>query len=127
MKTQKHIGIWMDHATANLIDTTGGKVITNTIKSEFTHREKERTLLGGEYMMHNTEQQQQHAYYKKLEEVIKDYDEVVLFGPTNAKEELLNILKGGKIFQKIKIEVLPADKMTENQQHAFVKDYFNNK
>ena len=27
-------------------------------------------------------------------------------------------------FDKIKIGVKPADKMTENQQHAFVREYF---
>ncbi len=28
-------------------------------------------------------------------------------------------------FDKIKIETMQADKMTENQEHAFVRDYFS--
>ena len=79
----------------------------------------------GESMMHNKEQQQESAYYKTLGESIKNYDEVVLFGPTNAKVELLNILKADNHFSKIKIETMQADKMTENQAHAFVRDYFS--
>jgi len=55
---------------------------------------------------------------------MKDYDEVLLFGPTNAKNELVNILKVDHHFDEIKIEVKPADKMTENQQLAFVKEHF---
>jgi stalled ribosome rescue protein Dom34 len=74
--------------------------------------------------MHNDEQQKQHAYYKKIGDAIKQYDAVVLFGPTHAKEELANFLKEDKHFEKIKIDIRHADKMTDNQQHAFVKDYF---
>ena len=43
--------------------------------------------------MHNKEQQQQTAYFKQLADVIKNYDAVVLFGPTDAKAQLYNILK----------------------------------
>ena len=57
-------------------------------------------------------------------DAIKNYDEVLIFGPTHAKEELVNLLKADRHFENIKIDVKHADKMTENQQHAFVKDYF---
>ena len=75
--------------------------------------------------MHNKEQHQQSDYYKQLGEIIKNYTEVILFGPTDAKVELFNILKADHHFAKIKIEFQQADKMTENQQHAFVKEYFS--
>jgi hypothetical protein len=76
--------------------------------------------------MHNKEQHQQSEYYKKIGEIIKDYKEVILFGPTEAKTELFNILKADHLFENIKIEIKQTDKMTENQQHAFVKNHFNN-
>ena len=84
MKTKKHMGIWMDHSTAHLMDATTTPIVTKTIKSEFTHQEKERTAVKGEFMMHNDEQQKQHAYYKKLGDAIKNYDEVLIFGPTSS-------------------------------------------
>lgn len=65
------------------------------------------------------------ARHSETLEEIRNYDEVILFGPTNAKVELLNILKKDHLFEKIKIDVLPADKMTENQLHAFVKEHFS--
>ena len=74
--------------------------------------------------MHTKEQHQQSSYYKKLRDAIKNYQEVVLFGPTDAKNELLNLLKADHLFENIKIEVKHYDKMTENQMHAFVREYF---
>ena len=70
---------------------------------------------------------QQSEYYKKLGEIIKNYEGVILFGPTEAKVELFNTLKADHHFEKINIEVKQADKMTENQQHAFVREHFSKK
>ena len=75
--------------------------------------------------MHNKEQHEQSEYYKSIGEIIKNYDDVIIFGPTDAKTELFNLLKADHRFAKIKIEIKQADKMTENQQHAFVKEYFS--
>ena len=55
MKT-KQIGIYMDHATANLMVLTSGDMEAQTINSTFTHEEKEGTLHKGEKAMHNKEQ-----------------------------------------------------------------------
>ncbi len=121
----KRLGIWMDHSNAHLMELTIDPMKTNTITSTFTHTEKEESLSKNENLMHNKEQQQQSAYYKQLGDAIKNYTDVILFGPTNAKVELFNILKADHLFAKIKIETKQADKMTENQQHAFVKEYFS--
>lgn len=126
MKTKKQLGIWMDHASANLIDANNEPITTKTIKSDFTHQEKERTAVKGEFMMHNDEQQKQHAYYDQIGKAILGFESVVVFGPTDAKNELKNLLKKDHHFDKIKMEFMDADKMTENQQHAFVKTYFLN-
>lgn len=82
------------------------------------------TLSKGQKAMHNKEQHEQLAYYKEIAAVIKNYEEVLLFGPTDAKKELVNILKEDHHFDKIKIEIKDAGKMTENQRNAFVKEYF---
>jgi hypothetical protein len=125
MKAEKKLGIWMDHASAHLMEFTSNPIETKTIKSEFTHQVKEFSLSKSENLMHNKEQHEQADYYKKLGEVIKNYEEVILFGPTEAKVELYNVLHTNQLFSKIKIEVKQADKMTENQQHAFVREYFS--
>ena len=124
MKTDKKLGIWMDNSTAHIIELTTADVETSIVASAFTNEEREQTLGKSEHVMHNKEQQQQSVYYKKLSDIIAGYDDVLLFGPTNAKAELYNTLKTDQHFKDIKIEVQSADKMTEHQQQAFVKNYF---
>ncbi|MEO7047598.1 MAG: hypothetical protein ABI091_20030 [Ferruginibacter sp.] len=124
MTTEKKLGIWMDHANAHLMEYAD-TIVTKIISSESTHEEKEFTLQKGESFMHRKNQQQEAAYYNAIAESIKDYNEVLLFGPTNARIELLNILEADLNFSKIKIETKSSDKLTQNQQHAFVRNYFS--
>lgn len=122
MVKAKYLGIWMDHSIAYLMGLSTEPIETKIIKSKSTH--DEHSTSRGENQMHNKEQQVQAEYYKELSEIIINYDEVILFGPTSAKVELLNILKDDHHFDKIKIDVEQTDKMTENQQHAFIREYF---
>ena len=124
-KVKKLLGIWMDHASANIMALTEKPIQTITIKSAFTHEVKEAILEKSEKLMHNKEQQEQGDYYKKLIELIGDYDEVVIFGPTDAKLELLTKLRKNHLLENIQIDIKQADKMTEKQEHAFVLDYFS--
>lgn len=126
MKTAKNLGIWLDHSNAYLTEFTTDPMTTRVISSKFTHEEKVESLNKSEALMHHKEQHQQSEYYKMLGEEIKNYDRVILFGPTRAKVELINKLKENHLFSKIKIEIKQKDKMTENQQHAFVREYFAN-
>ena len=127
MKIEKSLGIWMDHHNANLMEFTIDPIETTTIVSKFTHQEKEQTLGRSENLMHKKEQHEEADYYKELGEIISNYNDVILFGPTDAKIELLNTLRKDHRFAGIVIEIKPADKLTENQQHAFVKDYFSSR
>ena len=127
MKNTKRLGIYMDHFNAHLMDISTGEHVSTMIESGFTPAEKESTIHEGESRMHNAEQHLSKAYYKKLGDVIKAHDEVVLFGPTKAKDELHNFLTADHLFSKIDIAVKHSDKLTENQQHAFVRDYFRTK
>jgi ADP-heptose:LPS heptosyltransferase len=125
MTTIKKLGICLDHSSAHLIEFTTALAESKTVDSKFTHQQKEQTLGKSENLMHNKEQHEQAEYYKKLGEAILNYNEVLLFGPTEAKAELFNILRADHRFAKIKIEVKPADKMNEIQQRDFVQEYFS--
>lgn len=76
--------------------------------------------------MHNKRQQMHEAFYKGISDEILKYDHVLLFGPTNAKSELHNLLNKNFNFRDIKIDVESADKMTDNEKGAFVRNYFEN-
>lgn len=108
------------------ITTASGIVKTDNILTKTVHSGNDHTLSESESLIHNKEQHLQNDYYKRLAETIKNYDEVILFGPTEySKIELLHILKADHHFDNIKIEAKPSDRMTENQQHAFVKEHFS--
>ncbi len=125
MKTIAQLGIWMDHANANLFDPSDSSAQVRTIISSFTHQEKEESLRKSEQLMHNKEQHEQASYYKEIGEEIKHYDEVILFGPTTAKAELYNLLNADHRFDHIKIACKQAGKLTHPQQLAYVKEYFS--
>ena len=124
MKTTKQLGIWMDHANAHLIRITPDG-IEDELTSSKVAQQKDGSENHSEHLLHNKEQQDQKAFYNELGEVIRNYDSVILFGPTEAKAELLNHLRRDHLFEKIKIEVQSTGKMTENERASFVKDYFS--
>ena len=124
MKKSEKLGIWMHHSNAHIINILTDTIEKNTISSKFTHQEKEHSLSKSENLMHHKEQHQQHEYYKSIGDVIKNFNEVIVFGPTDAKVELVNFLKQDHHFDNIKIEVKNSDKMTEHQEFAFVKAHF---
>ena len=124
MKTEKKLGICMDYSIAHIIEFTDQWKVLKTIESNFTHQDKVESLVKSESLMHNKEQQLQAIFYKKLEEVIIKYDEVLLFGPTNAKNELFNKIQEDHRFANIKVAVKEADKMSNTQKIFFVSNYF---
>jgi hypothetical protein len=125
MTTATSIGIWMDHSNAHLIEFTTEPMMTTVISSGLTHHDKEKGGGGSENRAHQKEQHEQKEYYKRIGDAVKNYQHVLLFGPTSAKSELFNLLSADHHFEKIKIETKDADKMTENEQHAFVRKYFS--
>ena len=127
MKSLKRLGIWMDHSTANIMELSNDKVISVTLDSTPAFPEQIENLRMDERLMHNKVKNEQSDFYEKLSYIINDYDEVLLFGPTDAKTELFNLLKDNRRFEKIKISVEPTDKITENQQHAFLKNFYSKK
>ena len=126
MKTKRILGIWMDHSTAQLTELSDGNFMTETIESKPKSLVNEADLYYKDES-HELNKEQSHlaTYYKKLSDSILNYDEVLLFGPTDAKSELVNTIKDNHLFEKIKIEVKPADKMTESEQHEFLKEFMN--
>ncbi|MBK9688474.1 MAG: hypothetical protein IPO65_12265 [Saprospiraceae bacterium] len=124
-ESEKKLGVWMDHAQAYFIKyyENGNRTRVKTINNP--HHGEARSHRQGEKMEHNKEQQDQKAYFKSLTNEMMTYDEILLFGPTDAKVELLNKLREDPHFDQKEIHVQQADKMTDNQQQAFVFDFFS--
>ena len=124
MKTIKQLGIWMDHSIAHVMELTNGTIQPISIESQPEIQGDEQIVYKDESHILNKEQRELSSYFKKLGDLILENDEVILFGPTEAKSELMNLLKENHLFDKIKIEVKSSDKMTEIQRINFVKEYF---
>ncbi len=127
LEAERWLGIWMDHSNAHLIEFSPENLAMKTIESAFKHQDKMHSLSKSESQMHNKEQHLHATYYKKLGEMIRHYSRVLLFGPTDAKVELFNLLRSDHLFSLIDIELKQTDKMTSNQEHAFVNEYFSAK
>jgi len=123
MKNVKKLGIWMDHTMAHIIELKNNSITSSTIESQSPQGGKQN-FGKDETLKQNTEQDQLSEFFKRLSTVIMDYPEVVLFGPTNAKTELYNLLKEDSGFNSIKIEIETTDNLTENQIQAYVKEHF---
>jgi hypothetical protein len=125
MKSKRKLGVWMDHSTAHLMEFTSDAFEVQTIEAKIDTKEKKQNLGTDENSIREKKQQLQLSFYRKLGEVIKNYYRVILFGPTDAKIELFNLLSEDERFLKIKMEIKDTDKMTENQKQSFVNSYFS--
>lgn len=123
MRIIKKIGVWMDNSIAHVVEFILVPFEVTIVEAE--QPIQDNSIVIGEKRIHNKERNQHHNYFKRLKEIIAEYDEVLLFGPTNAKTELYNLLKADNHFDAIEIEVKQTDKMTSNQKLAFVGDYFS--
>ena len=136
-KNDKAIGLWLDHVKAYFVDLNKGPAIVETLYSakdtnlripgesgDGTHLGDGRST-NNEYHKHNRLQEQMDEYYKILVSRLEGYDDIYLFGPTTAKDELYNILRANKHFASKTINVEPAEQLTENQLVAKVKHFFN--
>ena len=105
MRSAKQLGIWMDHSTANIMELTKDKIKCTTLDTTVAFPEQVQNLRMDESLMNNKEQDHQSNFYKKLSFIINDYNEVLLFGPTNAKTELFNLLnkKNGNL-KKLRLQ-----------------------
>ena len=125
MKVKKRLGIWMDHATACWMEYAVDSFKVNTINAEKVTMINQQSLLQSESALHNKEKQSLQSYYKSLIEIIREYDEVVIYGPSSAKTELYNLIRADHRYDAIKIETKSANKMSYKEQHDFITAYFS--
>jgi hypothetical protein len=132
-----HIGVWMDHHSAHLVYQKSKHVYeVETLESLADKHPREDGQSGdganfgehrssnNEYSKHNKEQQDTKHYFASLAKVLAPYDDILLFGPTEAKKEFFNYLFEDKSFSGKSIMVENSDKLTPNQLIALVRDYF---
>lgn len=127
---KKKIGLWIDHREAIIVVVTEGNEKIIRIKSD---SEKQTRLPGGSRKdgLQQTENVRDKKFAKNLGQFyddiiaqIRDAELIHIFGPGEAKGELVKRLEDEGLKDRI-IEVETADNMTENQIAAKVRERFS--
>jgi len=124
MNKVKNLGVWMDHSKAILIELYDHKLISKEIVIKQTPLEIENVDTH-EVKEHSKEQSHnQSVFFQEITDTIRNYRNVLLFGPTDAKNELFNLLKADHNFANTIIELKTTDKMSTIEKQEFVIQYF---
>jgi hypothetical protein len=134
---KKQTGIWLDSKEADFIELVDGDLV-NVRKLDAGQRSgvskggnpgggrRGGTAAGAsEKTMANRLRNEQRSYYDEIIENVRDADEVVIFGPGEAKDHLVSAIKAHPShFNSDLMAVLTAGNMTEHQKVAYVKTFF---
>ncbi|HKI53833.1 MAG TPA: hypothetical protein VJ987_06885 [Anaerolineales bacterium] len=128
---KKNIGLWIDHREAVIVELTGkGEQITR-IKSD---AEKQIRVEGGSRQdgLQTTEairgkklDSNLGKYFDEIITHIRDAELIQIFGPGDAKNELVKRLGKDGLKERI-VEIETMDNMTDNQIVAKVREQFSN-
>jgi hypothetical protein len=123
---KKHIGLWIDHRKAVVVTISDEGEVVTEIASPI---EKHVRFASGKDEVGSTEdvgdrqfENQLNSYYDAVIAVISDGDTIQIFGPGEAKGELERRFEHKYPGEHI-VRVESADKMTERQIAAKVREY----
>ena len=120
----KQLAIFMDETNALLMELYNHMIVSRNIvfkskdNEEFIEYNYSEPLISNDIEWHHS------VYLKEISDIIKNYQQVLLFGPTKNKELLYKLLNADEHFKNIKIESIDTKKMTDFQIHNFVLDYY---
>ena len=133
----KKVGVWIDKKEAKIISIESGNEQVETIVSNVEDYRPSggsgTRLKGGpqdvvqDSKFLEREKHQLADYFKKIIHLIKDADDVIIFGPAQTGDKLYKELSEQKLYNFENLSVMKADSLTNNQVVAWVKDYYYSK
>ena len=137
---KKELAIWLDHSKAYVMPHIDGQVEVSLLENKAKSRIRnagegndetrfggERSFSGNENRKNQIEKNELKEYLSSVVEVMRPYQHDIIYGPGVAKDQLRNVVAENKDFTEVLVETYPADKMTDNQLKAMVKDAFKKK
>jgi len=120
------VGIWLDHKSAVIVSTSAGHVTSKTLESDVgAHpRYSGQEGAGGEKKYEQRHGEQLDRYYDDIISQLGLPEAVLIFGPGEAKLELKERLSRSKALSGCTVDLETADKLTDPQIVAKVKDHF---
>jgi stalled ribosome rescue protein Dom34 len=120
--SKKFAGVWLDSVKAMIIiqneKEAGSYILNETVKGAHSHSGS------NEHTMNNARQSEDLKYFKSVATALLPFDEILIFGPGQAQEQLQHHLQEQVTFQKKKITIDTAQQLTDNQAIATVRDFF---
>jgi hypothetical protein len=109
----KHeIGVCLDEDVAYLLEEKHDEnLITIIHADEDPYQKKTRT------------KHKRQAFFKKIFELIRDFDKVSLCGPATLKSEIKKLFKDNSV-REVQIKESDSEEVTESQKLDFINHYF---
>jgi len=126
-------GLWIDHRKCVIVLVNGNKIekkiINSNIEKHLRHFDgKTHTNSFEAQKVKADDKQERHfiaylnTYFDEIISYIHDAEFILIFGPGEAKSELLKHIKNNKITGQIE-EIETSDKLTDHQIVARVKEH----
>ncbi|MEO7175719.1 MAG: hypothetical protein ABIV51_07635 [Saprospiraceae bacterium] len=121
---KQYAGVWFDnhHATIVTHDTAAKGLeffIKEKLEADVYQGEK------GEHTKNNADRSNSLKYFKSMSRLLVHFDEIYIFGPGKAQEELVNFLVDDSHFKSKKISIDSAKQMSDKQLIAKVREFFS--
>jgi hypothetical protein len=131
----RNVGIWMDHQKAFVVTIAGDESEVERIDSQaeshfhLSGGARSRSPYGPQDVAseHKYEERRRHhlqSYYQNIVKLCTGANELLIFGPGEAKTELLKEIGRSKELAQRVVAVETADKMTQAQTVAMVRKRF---
>jgi len=132
---KQSVGLWIDHRKAIVFTIENDKEMVHVIESNVEPRVRfsggSRTArpYGPQEVASEGKRDERYrhhldAYYREIIQAIRDADSILIFGPGEAKGELKKAIEESRDLGRRIVGVESADKMTQRQIAAKVRDYF---
>lgn len=120
------VGIWIDHKRAVIVSVSAGRLTTKTLESEVgAHpRYSGQPDDGGEKKYEERHGERLAEYYDEVIGQLGQPKALLIFGPGEAKLELKERLSRSKTLSECTVEIETADKLTDPQIVARMKEHF---
>ena len=126
---KKEVGLWIDHRDAVLVTiTTKGEETTRIysdieVDAQFPDRSRSAGSQTAENMQDRKYTNNLGRYYDNIIGSLQDADSVQIFGPGEAKGELVKHLKSKNLEKRI-VSLETTDKLTDPQIVAKVRQHY---
>jgi len=126
-------GLWIDHQQAVIVSVSEQgesikKIESGAKRREFRGPARSQTAYSAKYgkgdnQLDSQFMEQLHKYYGQVLAELRGAQVVLVFGPAEARTELKRLIEDDKSM-RCEVHVEPADRMTDPQITARVRDFF---